>query len=53
MSPELVLRRDCSPDYSDADIGDPVLEVILQPGVSAASQHKIVKMNKGRHLVSS
>ena len=33
LSPELVLRRDCSPDFTDADIGDPVLEVILQPGV--------------------
>jgi len=33
LSPELMLRRDCSPDYTDADLGDPVLEVILQPGV--------------------
>ena len=29
-----VLRRDCSPDYSQEDIGEPVLEVELQPGVS-------------------
>lgn len=32
-SEEEVLRRDCSPDYSQEDIGDPVLEVELQPGV--------------------
>lgn len=30
---EEVLRRDCSPDYSQEDIGEPVLEVELQPGV--------------------
>ncbi len=28
-----LLRRDCSPDYSQDDIGEPVLEVELQPGV--------------------
>lgn len=28
-----VLRRDSSPDYSQEDLGEPVLEVILQPGV--------------------
>lgn len=28
-----VLRRDCSPDHSQEDIGEPVLEVELQPGV--------------------
>lgn len=32
-SEDEVLRRDCSPDYSQEDIGDPVLEVELQPGV--------------------
>jgi hypothetical protein len=34
-----VLRRDCSPDYSQEDIGEPVLEVELQPGVSRVLQH--------------
>jgi len=32
-SEEEVLRRDSSPDYSREDIGEPVLEVELQPGV--------------------
>ena len=40
LSPELVLRRDCSPDYTDADLGDPVLEVILQPGVRPCVPHR-------------
>ena len=28
-----LMRRDSSPDYSQEDLGEPVLEVILQPGV--------------------
>lgn len=37
-NPSEVLRRDSSPDYSQEDIGEPVLEVILQPGVRARAQ---------------
>jgi hypothetical protein len=40
------LRRECSPDYSDADIGDPVLEVILQPGVSAVLQGVLLEQGR-------
>ena len=35
-SPEELLRRDSSPDYSQEDLGEPVLEVVLQPGVRSS-----------------
>jgi hypothetical protein len=39
-----VLRRDCSPDYSQQDIGEPVLEVELQPGVRVVYSQNVPVM---------
>lgn len=36
-----MLRRDSSPDYSQEDIGEPILEVILQPGVCLILDHAL------------
>ena len=52
LTPEMVLRRDCSPDYTDADLGDPVLEVILQPGVRRCTLTCLCYAARASHRVA-